>query len=602
MKVKVSDVAARFLADRGMTHVFGISGAGCLHLFDSVVRLGRSELVNPHHEQAATMACHGYHFASGRPTAAVLTTGGGAANGFTGVLGAWMDSVPMMILSGNENSKHTRPDNPLRVWGVQGFDVLSAVRGITKYTARVTDPARIRYELEAAYWHATTGRPGPVWLDIPLNVQAATTEEDELVGFDPPAPAKPPLDPAAVEAVIAGLRAAERPVLWLGQGLRFAGGAHLVAELVDRLRVPVLVSWSGLDLLDDRHPRAAGRAGVFGQRAGNFTVQNCDYLLTVGTRLAVPMVGYEISEFARAATIAVVDIDQHELDKYKERYDRPILADAKDFVEALLARLRDEPVEAPAAWLDRVAGWREKYPPVGPEHQDADGFLNAYRFVARLPRYFKPDQVVVTCAGTSAMATHAVARIVPPQRFGYSFNLGEMGWGLPGAVGASFAAGRGEVVNINCDGSMMMNLQELQTIAHHKLPIKIIVISNEAYSSIKLSQRNLFQGRLAGSNPESGVSCPDFVKVAGAFGLPAWAVRTWDDVDRVIPEMLAHDGPCLCEVFVHPDQPFQPKLGVALRDGVLVSPPLEDLGPLLPRDELRANMLIGLHPKSEGLA
>jgi acetolactate synthase I/II/III large subunit len=260
MKVKVSDYAARFLADRGMTHLFGISGAGCLHLFDSVVRLGRSELINPHHEQAATMACHGYHFATNRPTAAILTTGGGAANGFTGVLGAWMDSVPMMILSGNENSKHTRPDNPLRVWGVQGFDVLAAVRGITKYTARVTDPTRIRYELEAAYWHTMAGRRGPVWLDIPLNVQSATVEESELAGFDPPEPAKPALDPAVVDAVIAELRAAERPVLWLGQGLRFAGGAHLVAELVDRLRIPVLVSWSGLDLLDDHHPRAAGRA------------------------------------------------------------------------------------------------------------------------------------------------------------------------------------------------------------------------------------------------------------------------------------------------------------------------------------------------------
>jgi acetolactate synthase-1/2/3 large subunit len=602
MKVKVSDVAARFLADRGVTHAFGISGAGCLHLFDSVVRLGRTELVNPHHEQAATMAAHGYHFACGRPGAAILTTGGGAANGITGVLAAWMDSVPMLVLSGNENSKHTRPDNPLRVWGVQGFDVLRAVGGMTKYAARVTDPARIRYELEAAWHHTTTGRRGPVWLDIPLNVQSAVVEEDDLAGFDPPADPAPPLDRAAVAAVVRELRSAERPVLWLGQGVRYAGAAHLVAELVDRLRVPVLVSWSGLDLLDAEHPRAAGRAGVFGQRAGNFTVQNCDYLLAVGTRLAVPMVGYEIGEFARAAKIAVVDVDPAELAKYRERYDRPILADAREFLEALLGHLRAEPVQAPAAWLDRVAGWRERYPAVGPEHQDADGFLNAYRFIARLPRYFKPDQLIVTDAGTAAMATHAVMRVTPPQRLGFSFNLGEMGWGMPGAVGASFATGRGEVVCLNCDGSMMMNLQELQTIAHHRLPIKLIVISNEAYSSIKLSQRNLFQGRLAGSDPSSGVSCPDFVKLAGVFGMPAWAVRTWEDVDRVIPAMLAHDGPCLCEVFVHPDQPFQPKLGVALKDGVLVSPPLEDLGPLLPRDELRANMLVGLHPKSEGLA
>ena len=601
MKVKVSDVVARFLADKAMTHVFGISGAGCLHLFDSVVRLGRSKLINPHHEQAATMAAHGYHFASGRATAAILTTGGGAANGVTGVLGAWMDSVPMLVLSGNENSKHTRPDNPLRIWGVQGFDILAMVKGITKYAARVTDPARIRYELERAYHEATTGRKGPVWLDIPLNVQSATVEEGELEGYDAP-DATPKLDPETVAAVVAELRSAERPVLWLGQGVRFAGAADLVPELVDLLQIPVLVSWSGLDLLDADHPRAAGRAGVFGQRAGNFTVQNCDYLLTVGTRLSVPMVGYEISEFARAAKIAVVDIDQTELDKYRERYHRAILADAKEFLEAVIARLRAEPVRAPAAWLSRVAAWREKYPAVGPEHVEADGFLNAYQFLEKLPSYLKPDQVIVTDAGTAAMATHAVMRVVPPQRLGYSFNLGEMGWGMPGAIGASFAAGGGEVVCLNCDGSMMMNLQELQTIAHHKLPVKILVISNEAYSSIKLSQRNLFQGRLAGSNPESGVSCPDFTKVAAAFGLPAYTIRTWADVAEVIPKMLAESGPCVAEVFVHPDQPFQPKLGVALKDGVLVSPPLEDLGPLLPREELRANMIVGLHPKSEGLA
>ena len=511
MNVKVSDVVAKFLAAKGMTHVFGISGAGCLHLFDSVVRLGESVLVNPHHEQAATMAAHGYHFASGRATAAILTTGGGAANGVTGVLGAWMDSVPMLVLSGNENSKHTRPDNPLRVWGVQGFDILGMVNGITKYAARVTDPKRIRYELERAYHEATTGRKGPVWLDIPLNVQSAVVDEDELQGFVVP-DATPKLDDNIVAEVARELRAAERPVLWLGQGVRFAGAADLVHELVEALKIPVLVSWSGLDLLDDQHPRAAGRAGVFGQRAGNFTVQNCDYLLTIGTRLAVPMVGYEIGEFARAAKIAVVDIDPAELDKYRERYHRAILADAKQFIAALLTHLRPEPVQAPTEWLNRVAAWRDQYPPVGPEHVEADGFLNAYQFLAKLPSYLKRDQVVVTDAGTAAMATHAIMRVVPPQRLGYSFNLGEMGWGLPGAVGASFALNQGEVVCLNCDGSMMMNLQELQTIAHHQLPIKILVISNEAYSSIKLSQRNLFQGRLAGSNPESGVSCPDFTR------------------------------------------------------------------------------------------
>lgn len=612
MRVKVSDVIAQRLADWNMSHVFGISGAGNLHMFDSVARLGRTQVICTHHEQAATMACHGYHFAVGRPTAAILTTGGGAANGVTGVVGAWMDSVPMLVLSGNENSKYTRPDNPLRIYGVQGFDIVSLVRGITKYTARVMEPTQILAELEKAYHLATTGRPGPVWLDVPMNVQSALVDSDALASFDPNNDADSralastlPAGPPSIEVIrglIDGLRKAQRPVVWLGQGIRTAHAEHLLGELLQSLQIPILVSWSGSDLIDSDHPRVFGRAGVFGQRCGNFVVQNCDYLLAIGTRLAVPQVGYEISEFARAAKIAVVDIDQHELDKYKQRYDLPIRADAKQFLEVFLAALRNEPLKAPASWLEQCSAWRRRYPAVGPEHADADGYLNPYRFVSRLAEFLKPDQVVVTDAGTSAMATHAVMRLKPPQRLGYSFNLGEMGWGMPGAIGASFARDKGEVLCINCDGSMMLNLQELQTIAHHKLPIKILVISNEGYLSIKLSQKNLFEGRLTGSNLVSGVSCPDFSRVAAAFDIPAYQIRTWDDMDEAIPKVLAHDGPCICEVFVHPEQPFVPKLGVALQpNGVLVSPPLEDLGPILPRSELRENMLIGLHPKSENL-
>lgn len=596
---KISDVVAEFIAAREMSHVFGISGAGNLHIFDSIARSGRSHLICTHHEQAAAMAAHGYHFASGRPTAVLLTTGGGAANAITGVVGAWMDSVPMLVLSGNENSKYTRSDNPLRTYGVQGFDILKMVNGITKYASRVMDPKYITLELERAFRISTSGRPGPVWLDIPMNIQSATVDTDELVLPDSTVDPRPTIDASTIESVLGGLRASKRPLLWLGQGIRFAHAQHQVSELLDRLQVPFLLSWSGVDLVDTCHSRCVGRAGVFGQRSGNFAVQNCDYLMAIGTRLAIPQVGYDISEFARAAAITVVDIDPHELAKYQDRFTLPVHADAKDFLDALLARLRDESIVAPSDWLRQCSEWRNRYPAVGPEHVDADGYLNAYHFIAKLPDYFKPDQVIVTDAGTSAMATHAVMKITPPQRLGYSFNLGEMGWGLPAAIGASFALGRQQVVCINCDGSMMMNLQELQTIAHHRLPIKIIVISNEGYLSIKLSQSNLFKGLLAGSDPSSGVSCPDFSRISSAFGIPSYVIRTWNDMDRVLPEMLAIDGPCICEVFVHPSQPFLPKLGVAIQpNGTLVSPPLEDLSPLLPRDELRRNMIIGMHPKS----
>ncbi len=609
MTAKVSDLIAEALAERGIARAFGISGAGNLHLFDSIARRGATDLVCTHHEQAAAMAAHGHHFATGHPAAAVFTTGGGAANGFTGVLGAFMDSVPMIVLSGNENSKYTRPDNPLRIYGVQGFDVVSAVRGITKYAARLMDPTRVRYELDKLFYLATKGRPGPVWLDVPMNVQSAQVDPAKLAVFDPATDpeavahdaALAPAFPAdKLDAIIAGLRSATRPVVWLGQGVRLAHAQHLLPELLRLLRVPYLTSWSGNDLIDSGHPLAFGRAGVYGHRCGNFVLQNADFLLAVGTRLAVPQVGYDITEFVRAGKVAVVDVDRDELAKYRERYDIPVQADAGVFLTALLDRLRAAELSAPAAWFAQCDRWRSTYPTVGPEHADADGYINGYRLMRHIEKALKPDQVIVTDAGTAAMATFAVLRVKPPQRLGYSMGLGEMGWGLPAAVGASFATNRGEVLCINCDGSMMLNLQELQTIAHHKLPVKILVISNEGYLSIKLSQRNLFEGRLAGSHPASGVSCPRFSGIAAAFGMASFEARTYDEVDAVLPKVLAHDGPCICEIFTHPDQPFVPKLGVALGpDGVLVSPPLEDLGPMLPRDELRQNMLIGIHPKSE---
>jgi acetolactate synthase I/II/III large subunit len=602
MKHKVSDLIATFLASKQISHVFGISGAGDLHIFDSIVKNGYTTIICPHHEQAATMAAHGYFFITGQSSAAILTTGGGAANGITGVLGAWMDSVPMLVISGNENSKYTHKSNPLRVYGVQGFEILDTVQGMVKYSARISNPAAVLYELEKAYYVANSGRKGPCWLDIPMNIQSSFVDDSELELFTPESDGVPELDSGDFEKVISELRHAERPLIWLGQGIRFAGASHLLDELFQYLQIPFLKSWSGVDLMDDASPFSAGRAGVYGQRRSNFALQNCDFLLTIGTRLAIPMVGYDLSEFARAAKIAIVDIDKDELSKFGDKVDFPIHADAKKFIEALIITLVHLPIVAPTSWTSQISSWRKEYPPLGPEHQDSDGFLNAYRFIRKLPSYFRENEVIVTDAGTAAMATHAIMEIKPPQRLGYSLNLGEMGWGLPGAIGASFGSNKGDVICINCDGSMMMNLQELQTIAHHQLPIKILVLCNDGYSSIKLSQRNLFQGRLAGSNPESGVSCPDFSKVAAAFGMKSFSIRTWDEMDLVIPEMIRHNGPCLCEIFIHPDQPFQPKLGVALSsDGVLVSPPLEDLGPLLDREEMRRNMIIGLHPKSEKL-
>jgi len=610
MKVKASDLVAQFLAERGMRRVFGIIGAAISHVFDSIHNLGRTEIVCVHHEQAAAMAMQTYYRVGGVPTASIVTAGGGSSNPLTGLVSAYMDSMPGLVISGQENSKFARPDNTLRVWGIQGFDSVEAVRKVTKYAVRVMDPARIVYEFEKAYFIATSGRPGPCWIDLPMNVQSALVETDGLAHFSPEKEGPrflPPIQrgPELAESVRAAcrmLREAKRPVLWLGHGIRLAGADAKARSLLELAKVPSLVTWAVIDMIDSDHPLVYGRAGNYGQRAANFVLQNADFVLGIGTRMPLQQVGYDIGEFVRGGKVAVVDIDPAEIAKYRERYALAVCADAGEFLSGMLEELRKSPCSAPRAWIERCDDYRRRYPWVGPEHADKDGYINSYRFMEKLVGHFHPDQVVVTDMGTALLSGHQVLRLKPPQRLMTSLGLGEMGYGLPGAIGASFARGKGEVLCLNCDGGMMMNLQELQTVAHHKLPIKLVVFSNDGYLMIRHTQDALFSGRRVASDAASGVTCAPFGPLAKAFGMPYFQIRTWKDFDDVLPKFQALQGPSICEVFMHPDQPFVPKLSMAVQeDGSLVSPPLEDLSPLLPREEMRADMIIGLHPKSEKL-
>lgn len=597
--VKISDVIAEFLVEKDMRHVFGIIGAGNAHLFDSIGMRDDLEMVCVHHEQAATMAMQTYYRTSARITAALLTTGGGSTNGFTGVVSAWADSLPGLIISGNEHSRFTKADNPLRMWGIQGYDSCASVEKVTKYSVRVSDPTEVLYELEKAYHIASTGRPGPVWIDIPMDVQAARVSRASLRSFTPDNSIAAVSDDL-IKQIMTMLANAERPVLWLGNGIRLAGAAGQVRTLVERLGIPTLVSWAGIDLVDSNHPLVFGRAGTYGQRAANLVVQNADLVIAIGTRLAVPQLGYVLDEFARAAKLVVVDIDPAEIAKIAERVAVSIVADAGNVIDALLAQ--HHPITAKTAWLARCEGYRRDYPWIGPEHNDTAPFINSYRVLDRLVEHMKPDQVVVTDMGTALLSGHQVMRFAEGQRLMTSTGLGEMGYGLPGAIGASFARNRGEVMCLNCDGGMMMNLQELQTVVHHELPIKLFIFNNDGYLMIKHTQNNLFSGRQVSVDRKSGVSCPDFSALAGAFGIPSFQIRTWQDFDIVIPQVQAATGPVICEVFMDPQQMFLPKLSLAIRpDGTIVSPPIEDLSPLLPRSELEAAMIDGLHEKSAGL-
>lgn len=607
MKVKVSDLIARFFENKGVKHAFGIIGSANAHIFDSICYGSDIELVCNHHEQACTMALQTYWKVTGQPTFALVTAGAGSSNAITGVLSAWADSIPCLILSGQENTRYITPDHKRRMYGIQGYDSPFAVSKMTKYAARIMEPEMVLYELEKAWHLATTGRPGPCWLDFPMSVQGLFVEEESLLKYTPIVessigPLQGDVLLAEVISALNSLQKAERPLLWLGVGIRMAGAIEEVMQLVERLGIPALVTWSAIDMLPSEHPLIVGRAGTYGQRAANLILQNCDYLLTIGTRLAIPQVGYEVSELARAAKrITVVDIDPTELEKYPERFNHTVCADAGDFIRTALGLVAD-PTPAHKAWASRCRETCTKFPWIGQEHDDKDGFINIYRFMEKLQPHLKSDQIMVTDMGTALLCGHQALSLTPPQRLLTSQGLGEMGFGLPGAIGASFARDRGEVMCLNCDGGMMMNLQELQTMVHHELPIKLFIFNNDGYLMIKHTQKAMLKGRYSGTDAKSGVSCPDFTKLATAFGIPSWQIRTWEDFDTMLPAIQDHVGPCVVEVFMHPEQLFHPKLALAMqKDGSLVSPPLEDLSPLLPRDTLKEEMIDGLHAKSLGL-
>jgi len=608
MKTKVSDLVANFFFKKNVTHGFGIIGSANSHLFDSFFKPEfKINLICNHHEQACTMAVQTFWKVKGVPSFALVTAGAGSSNAITGVLSAWADSIPCIILSGQENTRYIKSAPPLRMYGIQGYDSVHTVSKITKYSVQLTNPIKVLYELEKAWYLSTTGRPGPCWIDIPMDVQSIFVEDEELEHFIPPR-----LTPDTnlekeiylnneIEKTLALIRKAKKPLLWLGVGLVSSGVRYNISDRISKLGIPTLLSWSAIDLVESNHKLIFGRAGTYGQRAANLILQNSDYILAIGTRLAIPQVGYEITELARTALdISLVDIDENELNKYPSRITQKINADAWEFFNKLSSNKSIPPINHD--WISRCDEIRNNYPWVSTEHKDKDGFINSYEFMRRLSLNLKPNQIIVTDMGTALLSGHQALSLSKGQRLLTSQGLGEMGFGLPGAIGASLASDNGEVICLNCDGGMMMNLQELQTIVHHQLPIKIFIFNNDGYLMIKHTQNAILNGKYVGTNKETGVSCPNYSKIATAFDIKSWQMRTWSEFELSLPEIQIYNKPCIIEVFIHPEQLFSPKLSVTKSsDGKLVSPPLEDLSPLLPREVLRYEMGGNLHIKSESL-
>jgi len=596
--MKLSDLVAELLAQHGVRHVFMVTGGGAMHLNDSLGHHGLLTVVCTHHEQAAAMAAEGYARVTGMPGIVNVTTGPGGINALNGVFGAWTDSIPMLVISGQVKRETCMLFNRvpgLRQLGDQEVDIVRMAQGITKYAVTVPEPDSIRYHLEKALSLATTGRPGPCWVDIPSDVQAAMVDEDGLAGYshDRDQLRVEPADLVAVcRKVIDLIRGASRPVIMGGTGVRLAGAVELFNRVARRLGIPVTTAWTH-DLIASDDPLFCGRPGTIGTRAGNFTVQNADLLLVIGSRLNIRQVSYNWDAFARHAFKIQVDIDPAELAKPTVKPDMPICCDARIFLEEMdrqLAAMSYDPA-AHAKWLEWCRERVERYPVVTEEKRRFNGRINPYHFVEVLFQQLTEDDVVVCGDGAACIVPFQAARLKMGQRMFSNSGAASMGWDLPAAVGAAVARGGRRVICLAGDGSIQLNIQELQTVIHHKLPIKLFIMNNGGYLSIRTTQRNFF-GRVVGESPRSGVSFPDMVRIATAYGIPAMRIDQGEFVGMV-REALATAGPVLVDVMMDPEQEFEPRIrSRQLPDGRIVSAPLEDMYPFLERHELLQNLLI----------
>ncbi|MEG0382254.1 MAG: thiamine pyrophosphate-binding protein [Christensenella sp.] len=601
MKIRLADYVADFLVENGISDVFTVVGGGAMHLNDALGKNKGLHCVYNHHEQACAIAAESYARIHNKIAAVCVTTGPGGTNAITGVVGGWTDSIPMFVISGQvKYSTCARSTGlPLRAMGDQEFDITKAVECMTKYAVMVVEPNEIKYHLKRALFLAKSGRPGPVWVDIPVNVQGAMIETEALIDYDctdDAARENPPMPSGeTINIIIEKLKSAKRPVIYAGSGIMGSGAHTQFTELIEKLNVPVVTAWNSIDEIYDEHPLYVGRGGIMGDRAGNFAVQNSDLVLSLACRLSIRQVGYNYETWAREAYKIVVDVDEAELKKPTITVDMPVHANVADII-----RLLNEQVKSPLArrgdWLDKCAHWKEKYPVVCAKHYETKELANPYCFIKELSDRLGEGQITVVGNGSACVVGSHGFHMKKNQRFIINSGIASMGYDLPAAIGACYASGGQDIICIAGDGSLQMNLQELQTVITNKLPIKLFVINNEGYHSIRQTQNSFFGKPLVGIGPESGdLSFPDMEKIAWAYGYPFVRCASNDNMGEAIEKTLNESGYAICEIMVTAEQNFEPKSASRrLEDGTIVSPPLEDLAPFLPREELKENMIISM--------
>lgn len=573
-----------------------LTGAGIMHLTDGVACNKKLRAVCVHHEQTASMALEAYARANENFGVGYFSTGPAATNALTGLGGAWQDTVPCLFISGQvkrSEAGHNAGIPGLRQFGVQELDIIPVVSSLCKYAVQLSEAKKVRFELEKAVAIAKSGRPGPVWIEVPMDVQAAMIDPDKLDGYEITydQSAASSMD---IDIVIDALRSSKRPVIVAGRGVRLAGAQKLLADLATKLAIPVVTPYLGIDNIRHDLDIYIGKTGVKGDRPANFAMQNADLILAIGTSLHVSVIGYEYGQFARLARKIVIDIDPTSHKKKTIKIDRLIESDAKFFLSALLSRLEPLAINSFNDWLIRCVGWKTKYPVCLPEYKYTQGAINIYSFVDRLSELSAPNDIFVSDAGSAFYAVSQGIRIAKEgQRYIPSGAMATMGYSLPAAIGVSAATGDGRVLAVTGDGSLQQNIQELQTLLQYNLPVKLFVLNNNGYLSIRASQKNYFKERYIGEGPRSGVTMPNTLKICEAYGIPSARITELTFLDEAIQIALETPGPYVLEVVTPPEQPIIPTVSSRVNpDGSMTSRPLEDMAPFLDREEYRSNLLI----------
>jgi len=595
-KVKLSDYVFQFIAELGIRHVFTLVGGGAMHLDDSLGRCKEIVYVCNLHEQACAIAAEAYAKVTNDLGVALVTTGPGGTNTITGLVGAWQDSTPCIFLSGQVKRSDLMDGKGVRQMGVQEVDIVSLVRSVTKYACTITEPSSIKYHLEKGVLMAKSGRPGPVWIDIPLDVQASLIEPDKLRGFD----TKEIIHTDDISSlrkqireIIDLLNTADRPILLGGNGIRLSGAQTEFRRLVDILNIPVLLTWPAMDLLPDTHGFLAGRPGSAAPRGANFSLQNSDLLLALGTRLDLVLTGFSPEKFARGAKKVAIDVDPDELKKLNQFLDYAICADAAIFIGEFIKQAETVKRKTRSSWVNRCQDWKKRYPIVLPEHREPSGKVSCYYFTEVLSNILQPDDVIVPGSSGVGIEIFLMAfKVKEGQRLFNTTALGAMGFGLPAAIGACIASGQRRTICVDGDGGFQMNIQELETLSRFNLPVKCFVLNNEGYASITAMQERYF-GRYMGSEASSGMTLADIVKVASSYGLTTHRIVDQSNLISEIENVLEMPGPVICDVLIRKDEPRAPSLSSMQKpDGSIISKPLEDLWPFLERPEFLSNMII----------